>query len=309
MQSKNALRIQSSKILFQYVEYLRNHQCVSEATVVIRRNFVAPFIVFLGNTAAPSRIHLLSPKVIHDYVMRKLPDLRRASKKHLVSSLRSFLRFAHVHGYLKRSLLEAVPVIACRKLENVPRAMRWEDVQKLLRAPDRRTPIGRRDYAVILLLATYGLRIGQVTTLRLSDIRWREGIINFSPSKNGKPLQFPLQRNVAEALLAYIRRDRGQVPFQQVFLSARFEKKPLSDNNHFGTTLARYCRLAKIKSPTFGSHAIRHAFATRLVEKGTSIKTIADLLGHKWIDTTFIYTKVDLSSLRKLARSWPEVGQ
>jgi site-specific recombinase XerD len=297
----------NSKLLTHYVEYLRRDQCVAQATLVIRRNFVAPFLDSIGELAMPSRLHRMSAKAIHDYVITKSPPLHRASKKHLTSSLRSFLRFAHVKGYLKRPLMNAVPVIATRKLDRLPRGMPWKSVQALLRAPDRRTPPGRRDYAMLLLLATYGVRIGQVTTLRLKDIHWADGTIDFRASKGGKPLHLPLHASVANALLDYIERDRGRLTFAEVFLTQPPNPHPFALNNHFGANLARYCRLAGLDRSLGGrSHAIRHAFATRLMEQGTPIKTIADLLGHRSIENTFLYTKVDLPRLRRLARAWPQ---
>lgn len=296
-----------SLLLSQYLDFLRDQQSRSEATIGIRRQAIQRFLKSIGRHATPSRLRHLGAKRIHDYVIEHAPKLGRASQKHLTSSLRSFLRFAHVRGYLARSLVDAVPVIATRRLAHLPRGLTWDEVQRLLAAPDRRTAVGRRDYAMILLMATYGVRVGQVTTLRRHDIRWHEQIIAFAPSKGGKPLQFPLEKPVAEALLAYLRRDRGPAPFEEVFLTVRGVRRPLGPNNHLGSTLEPYYRRAGIDAPVKGAHAIRHAVATRLLERGTSIKTIADFLGHRFIDTTYIYTKVDIGQLRTLACPWPEV--
>ena len=297
-----------SKLLTQYLDYLRDQQCVAPATVVIRRQFIVPFLQFIGELATPSRLRGLSPKTIHDYVIKKCPPLHRASKKHLTSTLRSFLRFAHIQGHLDRPLVTAVPVIATRKLDRLPRGIPWRSVQAMLREPDRRTPLGRRDYAMLLLLSTYGVRIGQVTALRLKDIRWTGGTIDFAQVKGGKPLRLPLHPLAADALLTYIERDRGHAAFEEVFLTRPPNPHPFSLNNHFGQNLARYYRRADIDGSFGGrAHAIRHAFATRLVEQGTPIKTISDLLGHRTIDNTYLYTKVDLPRLRQLAGAWPQV--
>lgn len=299
-------RKSGTKLMGEYLDFLSNNQCLSKATILLRRLSVHPFLEAIGDLARPSSLHRLSPKTIHEYVILKSPSLHRASKKHLVSALRSFLRFAYLKGYLRQNLVTAVPVIATRKLDTIPRGISWESVQALLRAPDKKTHIGRRDYAIILLLATYGVRIGQVTHLKLKNIHWKEGTIDFEPSKGGKPLRFPLYSEVAKALLAYIKKDRGRLSFLEVFLTKPPVQRPFSPNNHFGTTLDIYYKKAGLSMSLRGSHAIRHAFATRLVENGTPIKTISDLLGHRWIDTTFIYTKVDLPRLRSLAREWPE---
>jgi integrase/recombinase XerD len=297
-----------SKLLTQYVDYLRSQQCVAPATVGIRRQFIVPFLQFIGDLAMPSRLQGLSPKTIHDYVITKCPPLHRASRKHLTSTLRSFLRFAHIEGYLARPLVTAVPIIATRKLERLPRGMPWQSVRAMLQEPDRRTHIGRRDYAMLLLLSTYGVRIGQVTALHLKDIHWTSGTIDFAQMKGGNPLRLPLHPLVADALLAYIDRDRGRPAFAEVFLTRPPNPRPFSLNNHFGQNLTRYYRRVDTNGSFGGrAHSIRHAFATRLVEQGTPIKTIADLLGHRTIENTYLYTKVDLPRLRQLARAWPLV--
>lgn len=295
-----------TKLINIYLDFLRNFKGNSEATVRIRRAFVAPFLSEISNIATPEKLHRLSPKIIHEYIVKTSEHLNRASKKHLTSSLRSFLEFAYISGYLKINLSGAVPVIPTRKLEGIPKKISWDDVEKLLAAPDRKTSAGRRDYAILLLIASYGVRIGQIKDLTLNDIRWHQGIISFSSHKRGKPLSFPLNGSVAKALLEYIKKDRGNVPFKKVFLTVKGTKRPLSFHNHLHTSLSVYYRHAGIKSEVMGSHAIRHAFATRLMEKRIPIKTISDLLGHKCIDTTFIYTKVDIEKLRILAKKWPE---
>jgi integrase/recombinase XerD len=307
MSTARAVPQSVSPLLAQYLDFLRDQQGVSQATIVIRRLAVRRFLQFLGRRLTPSQLRQLSAKRIHDYIIRHSSGLTRASRKHLTSSLRSFLRFAHVRGYLPRDLVDAVPVLATWQLAHLPRGLSWEQVQLLLKAPDRRTAVGRRDYAMLLLVATYGVRIGQVTALTRHDIHWHEQTIAFAPSKGGKPLKFPLEKSVAQALLAYLRRDRGPAPFDEVFLTIRGARRPLGVNNHLGAALKTYYRRAGIRASVIGTHAIRHAVATRLLEKGASIKTIADLLGHRDIGTTYIYTKVDLMQLRTLAGQWPEV--
>lgn len=178
----------------------------------------------------------------------------------------------------------------------------------MLSAPDKNTRRGRRNYAILQLLATYGVRIGQALILRVSDIKWEEGLIDFQSSKRGKSLCFPLYKDVAQALLDYIRKDRRNAPYPQLFLTVKgHHQKPLSCNINLKPFLKTCHSLDTIKSAIGGWHSIRHAFATRLMEKEVPIKTIADLLGHRRINTTFIYTKVDLPHLRLLAREWPEV--
>lgn len=295
-----------NELLKEYLDFLRDYQCLAEATLVIRRNFVAPFLIHLGDICQATRLHLLLAKTIHDYIIETAPPLHRASKKHLTSSIRSFLRFAFIKGYLKLNLVEAVPVLTIRKLECLPESISWEDIQKILAMPDKNTHIGRRDYAVMMLCIHYGVRIGQVTSLKLSDIHWEEGVISFAGCKWSNSLRLPLHEDVAEALLTYIKTDRNNPDFNEVFLTVRGKQRPLSEHNHYAGCLKKYYTKAGISSKFQGTRHFRHAFATRLLSQKVSIKTIADLLGHRHIETTFIYTKVDIDQLRTLAREWPE---
>jgi len=299
----------SSKLFNEYLSFIQKQQCLTPPTISIRRNFVAAFLNTLKEQATPSRIRNLKANTIHDYIIQTATPFSRAKRKQLVASLRSFLRFLHFRGYLNRNLAPAVPTFRIPKLAAIPRGIPWDSVQKLLSMPDRTTPIGRRDYAVLQLLATYGVRIGQALKLRICDLKWEEKTIYFQPSKGGKALCFPLQEDVTQALLEYLRMDRGNAPFPHVFLSINEPKRLLSPYNVLGTSLKRYYKLAGIESTAGTSRPIRHAFATRLMEQEVPIKTISDLLGHRLIDTTFIYTKVDLRHLRLLARDWPEVLQ
>lgn len=291
-----------SKLLSEYLDFLCSHRGLTENTIRFRRNDVTSFLKSLRLHNESEDIGKISVKEIHDYVIKTAKLMNRPSQKHLVTSIRSFLKFCHFKGYVHQDFTEAVPVIVTPKLGSVPRSIPWESVEKLLAVPDRETHGGRRNYAVLQLLATYGVRIGQVTKLQLQDINWREGSIHFQPSKWGNPLCFPLYPEVADALLAYIRETRGKAPYPEVFLTVD-SQIPLRAVA-LSVSMRRCFRNAGIAA---SAHAIRHAFATRLMEHETPIKTISDLLGHKSISTTFIYTKIDLKHLRLVAREWPEV--
>lgn len=220
--------------------------------------------------------------------------------------MRSFLRFCHHKGYLEHDLAEAIPPIRRYKLSDVPRGVSDEDAQKTLQGIDRTTPVGRRDFAMIQLLHSYGVRGGQLRALRVDDIRWRENRIRFPASKGGKEVIEPLTEEVGESLLEYLRYGRPQAPHLEVFLTVHPPYRPLS-TCRVSTMVAERMRNAAVSRPK-GSHAFRHGFATRMLQHGQTIKTIADLLGHRNINTTFIYTKVDIETLRQLPLDWPEVS-
>jgi integrase/recombinase XerD len=291
-----------SKLLGEYLDFLRNHRGLSEETIRFRSKDVASFLKSLRLRNESEDIGKISVKEIHDYVIKTAKLMNRPSQKHLVASIRSFLKFCHFKGYVHQNLTDAVPVIITPKLGSVPRSIPWESVEKLLSVPDRETHGGRRTYAVLQLLATYGVRIGQVAELQLQDINWREGSIHFQPCKRGNPLCLPLYPEVAESLIAYIRDTRGKATYPEVFLTID-NLMPLRAVA-LSVLMQRFFRSAGIAA---SAHAIRHAFATRLMEQETPMKTIADLLGHKSIRTTFVYTKTDLKHLRLVANEWPEV--
>jgi site-specific recombinase XerD len=292
-------------ILREYHKYQRNVQGVLESTVYQRLLFVRPFVRHFGDSRA--KIREIRAGEVHQYVMKAVPKLSRKYCKEFLCALRSFFKFILFKGYTNARLSDALPKLPNWRLSDIPRGIEWESVQKLLAAPNRSRPNGKRNYAFLLLLASYGVRRHQATHLKLRDIRWREGLINFSVCKGGRPLCFPLYENVAEALLDYIQNARGRHDFEEVFLQKRTSIKPIGLGS-LDSTLKIYYQKAGINSRSKGFHAIRHAFATKLMTEQTPIKNISDLLGHRSIKSTYIYTKVDLPQLRTLCRDWPQVA-
>jgi integrase/recombinase XerD len=203
-----------SRLLSEYLAFLRNHRGLSKEAIRFRKNDTISFLRAL-KTQNETDIGEISAKHVYDYIIKTAKLMPRPSRKHLCTSIRSFLKFAHFKGYVQRNLIEAVPVIGPPKLRTVPQGISWESVEKLLAVPNRETHSGRRNYAVLQLLTAYGVRIGQVAKLRLQDINWRKGSIHFQASKWGNPLSLPLYPKVADALLSYIRETRGKALFTQ----------------------------------------------------------------------------------------------
>jgi len=258
----------------------------------------------LKHQVAPEQLARLHPVTIHDYIIANAAGPRWV-RKEIVSGLRSFLKFLHIHSYLPKPLANAVPIIHIPNEERVPRGVPWPEIERLLTAPDRSTESGRRGYAILLLLATYGVRIGQALQMKISDVHWASGTICFAAQKGGKALHLPLTSEVADSLLTYLN-DRGPAEFPELFLSLTKPRRPLGKGYIPGDEIARYFQKAGVRAK--GSHAIRHSFATRLVQHGTPIKTIADLLGHSCINTTFVYTRVHVEQLRQMSGEWPVCG-
>jgi integrase len=171
---------------------------------------------------------------------------------------------------------------------------------------NRKTPAGRRNYAILQLLYTYGVRGGQVCALRLEDIDWTQNQILFKASKRGKDVRVPLTAEVGESLLDYLRNSRPPCSCPEVFLTCQAPYHPLTNSCSLSLIVNRCLRAAGIELPSMGAHAFRHGFASRMLQQGHSLKAIADVLGHRRLGTTFLYTKVDFTALKQVALPWPE---
>jgi integrase len=185
------------------------------------------------------------------------------------------------------------------------------EVDHILAATDRSTPLGRRDYAILLLAARYGLRPSDIRRLKLDEIDWRSARIDLRQLKTGRPLALPLLPDVADAITAYLRDGRPASPTRTVFLRHRAPFEPFAAQNNLMAIMRQAMRRADLAARTGrrGLYLFRHTLATSLLSSGRQIKTIADVLGHASTDTTYGYTRVDLASLRAVAISEEEVGR
>jgi len=302
MQAKTIPLTSHPRLRFEFIEHQRDVQCVLEGTIKQRLLFIDPMLRSLKTEWNPTKIARISTHAVHHYVMKTAPKFSRKYRKEFLCALRSFFKFLLFKDYTNVRLMDALPKLPTWSLSEVPRGIDWETVEKILSAPNRNRPNGRRNYAVLILIATYGVRFHQVRTLKLKNIHWREGIIHFASCKGGRPLTLPLYPTVAEALLDYIKNGRGQSDHEEVFL-IKNGTEPMKRSSLYSMMQLYYRRLG-IKKPGVGFHSIRHAFATKLMKEKTPIKSISDLLGHTSIKSTYIYTKVDLPQLRTLCREW-----
>ncbi len=294
-----------TKILREYCIHQKEVQCVLDNTIYQRLLHLKPFVEKLGDLATPVKIHTVHPSFVHRYVLKTAPKFSRKYQKEFLCALRSFFKFLQFKGYATVRLTEALPKIPTWQLSEVSRGIPWADVEKLLKMPNRQRKNGKRNYALLLLMATYGVRYSQARKIKLKDIYWREGNIHFSSCKGGRPLTLPLYENVAEALLDYIKNGRLQeCHLEEVFLQRGLPPVALGKGLH--STMKIYYKRAGISSSTIGFHAIRHAFATRLTNEEVPIKNISDLLGHRSIKSTLCYTKVDENRLRNFCQEWPK---
>ena len=198
-----------------------------------------------------------------------------------------------------------MPTLRTYKPARVPRGLSEAQADAVLASVDRTTDVGRRDYAILTLLYTYGVRGGQVRALRLEDINWSEDQILFRAAKGGKDSLLPLTTEVGESLLAYLQDSRPNSALREVFLTSRAPYGPLRESSSLSEIVRRRIRAIGLEVPSKGAHAFRHGFATRMVADGHPFKAVADVLGHRYLSTTFIYTKVDFNALSQVALQWP----
>ena len=247
----------------------------------------------------------LTPNDLMAFVTRKAERNRPVSLQVITATLRSFFRFLSLTGRSSVPLAGAVPKVAASGRRSLPRHLTTAQLQQLLATFSKQTPAGLRDSAVVLCLARLGLRAREAARLRLDDIDWRSGVVVIQTTKDRRSRQLPLTAEVGNALVRYLRHARPTSAHREVFLSLRTDA-PLSSLG-ISQLIVKALRRANITCAQPGAHLLRHTFATHLVQRGTSIKVLADLLGHRRLDTTMFYTKVNLPMLTAVARPWPEV--
>jgi site-specific recombinase XerD len=298
----------------KYLDYLRSVKGLTVSTIHNRKKPVLLFLMKMKRFSEPKTIQNLRPAQVHDYMIETAQPLSRDGKRALIVALRDFFKFLHLNDYTRKDLSKSVPTIVTYRLTSLHRGLPWKTIRMLIQSADRRTHAGRRDYAILLMLARYGVRQGQLVSLELDDIDWHKQTILFKAVKGGRDVLSPLFPEVARALIAYFKGGRMEAPkkHKQVFLTTGTYGSQVDGQRPIPDLWPMVSRRLKVlgvnKTCPFprGPHAIRHAFATRLLEKNESLKTISELLGHRLLGTTCIYTKSDMKRLRRLAVEWPE---
>lgn len=293
----------SERLVEEYDIYLERERVLSLATRINYRPFIQKFLtVRFGK--GPVVLSRLCATDIIGFVRSHAGQVHGKRVQLMTSALRSFLRFARHRGDITLDLAACVPSVASWSLSTLPRALPPAHVKQVLEQCNRQTAVGRRDYAILLLLARLGLRSGEVAGLNLEDIDWKNGVFSVQ-GKGGRSSQLPLPADVGNAIAAYLKDGRARLSSsRRVFLRARapavgFTSMAVRD------VVKRALGRAGIDSPRKGAHQFRHALATGMLNRGASLSEIGELLRHQNLDTTRIYAKVDLVSLRALAMPWP----
>ena len=255
----------------------------------------------------PPGFRSLSAKDIITFVQREAPRYSPKRAGVMVTALRSFLGYLRYRGYVRTDLAACVPSIATWTFSSLPRFLQMAQVRHVLRICDRRTALGRRDFAILLLLARLGLRACEVVALTLEDINWRAGEITIH-GKGNKTNRLPLPSDVGEAIAAYLAKGRPKCSSRCVFLCTRAPRRGFKNSIAVSTVVARRLKQSGYTGPHTGAHVFRHTLATHMLRAGASFDEIAQLLRHRSFNTTALDAKVDLPALRPLAQRWPEGG-
>ena len=287
--------------LNQYIDYIRLEQGLSENTISGRFTLLRNFLINIHKKK--KMLATITPLTVDEVLAKKYNEdgYSRISVQHYASVIRSFLRYMENQRWCQKGLANSVKAPRVYKNESLPSSPYWDDIKKILANSRTDYPTDIRDYAVLLLLSVYGMRSSEVVKLRLEDLDWKNERLNLQRAKRSKPQIFPLSQTAGEAILRYIKEVRpNNFLLKEVFISRRSPYRPLKTSAIY-QIVSRRLRPLKLKIKHHGPHALRHGCATHLINEGISLKEISDHLGHQDLETTRIYTKVDLTSLRKVA--------
>lgn len=245
---------------------------------------------------------------VEAYVSQAGKRLSRASLQHDIAAVRGLLRFLAIDGRVPIGLDRQIDTPRLYRLEQLPRALPWDRVNTLLQSIDITSAIGLRDYAMLLLIATYGLRASEVVTVTLDDIDWRAGSLRIHQRKTSSPLQLPLTNEVSTAIVRHLQRTPPPKPHRRIFLRMRAPRgvlKPTAVTEVFQAVVRR----SGLSVPVQGPHCLRHSLAVHLLKNGTPLKAIGDILGHRTAESTSMYLRLATNDLREVSLAIPGKSQ
>lgn len=283
--------------------YLQQERALASTTQNCYLKFVGELLAARYG-AGPVDLSRLRAEDVTGFVQRRAITIQSKRVQLMTTALRSFFRFARYRGTIEKDLAACVPAVANWKQSTIPRALPQEQVERVLASIDRETAMGRRDYAILLVLARLGLRADEIRTLRLEDLDWQEGLITVR-GKAGRYSQMPLPADVGAAIADYLRYGRPAAKSRCVFLRARAPLEGFGSQCGIGSIVKHALARAGINASRKGAHQFRHALACQMLRQGASLSEIGELLRHGSPQTTAIYAKVDLASLATLALPWP----
>ncbi len=290
----------------QYENHLKKERGLAAVTVARYWRFVRSLLVERFGDA-PIRVRDLTPDDISHFLLRHAHAGSPGEARLMVTALRSFLRFLFLHRRTKSDLAGAVPTVPAWRLAELPKYLTPEEVERVVRACERDSPVAYRDRAIILLLARLGLRASEVITLELDDVDWRAGELKVR-GKGGQQEGLPLPVDVGEAMASYLRHHRPPCTTRRLFVRMKAPHRGFANPSSISTIVRRAIHRAGLHAAFKGAHVLRHSLATRMLRSGGSLDEIGEVLRHRAANTTEIYAKVDVQGLRSLALPWPTKG-
>jgi len=280
-----------------FFPFLLNEKRLRQTTLHNYTFTLRPFEAYLAQAGIP--LSELTPASIIDFINTRAQTLHKAGMLNTAGGLRVFLAYLQREGIIANDLARSVPRGRVYRQASIPRAISWPDVERLLASVDCRSDLGKRDYAILTLLASYGLRAREVAALCLDDLDWAHGQISIPMRKGGHSTRYPLSATVGEAIIAYLRVRRTDIADRQVFLAA---KSPYTPMRHTGVScmVSGRMRSIGIQVACPGSHTLRHACVQHLVEADLPFKVIGDYVGHRHPASTLVYGKVAVHKLREM---------
>ncbi len=288
----------------RYAAYLCEARGLAEKTISGHRHWLRAFLRFLKFDRSPSQLQNLQPRRIEAFLRQCARTNNRFSMQHGVATVRGFLKRRHAQGLLPRPLHLQIDTPRVYRGERLPRALPWAQDQALLQTIDRSDPFGRRDFTLLYLAAAYGLRSGELIRLTLDDIDWQGRTLRVMQNKTRQSLLLPLTDEAANILISYLRKARPKSTYRQLFLRMTAPRGPLQ-STAVREVLAHRIRRSGLELPPCGTHVLRHSFAMRLVQRGVALKAIGDTLGHRDIESTSVYIRLDVDALREAALPVP----
>ena len=288
----------------RFAAYLCETRGLAKKTILNHSQWLRAFLKFLQFARSPSQLRQLQPRHIEAFLRQAARKNNRFSMQHGVATVRAFLRRRHAQGLLSRPLHLQIDTPRVYRGEGLPRALPWAQVQALLQSIDRSEAYGRRDYTLLYLAAAYGLRSGELVRLTLDDIDWQSRTLRVMQTKTRQPLRLPLTDEAANVLICYLRQARPESSHRQLFLRTIAPRRPLQPTA-VRQVLAHRLQRSGLNLPPCGTHVLRHSFAMRLLQQGVSLKAIGDALGHRDMESTSVYIRLDVDALREVALPVP----
>lgn len=289
-------------LLVSFCDWMRQQRGTCDATLYGYSIPVRDLLKKLGEDPGT-----LDAQNLRQFILDTSQHCGWASAKKCTTAVRMFLRFLIADGKCAAGLVGSIPVLAHWRLSSLPRYLQPEEVERVIASCDPATPVGKRDRAILLLLARLGLRAGDVVQLRLGDLDWREASISVS-GKGRRQTLMPLTQEIGDAIASYIKDGRPQTAVDVLFIRSRAPFRALANHCAISMIAAQAMHRAGVVCPSRGAaHVLRHSVASSMLRQGASLQEIAGVLRHRSTATTEIYAKVDVLTLQQIAQPWPGV--